>query len=133
MTQQLNATVRNTGRVWEVSVDGIDGTTLVRSPGHAGSMAAELAALHHGGSPDSYDIAVHVDLPGDWGTQWAAVQEHRAEAARQREAWRRGAHSLVSTMREDGWSQADVAAALGVSVQTVRTWEALDLDGEDEQ
>lgn len=133
MTQQMTATVTNTGRVWVVSVEGIDGTTLVRSPSHAGSMAAELAALHSGGSPADYDIEVHVDMPERWRGQWAQVQEHRAEADRHRDAWRRGAHELVSAMREDGLSQADVAASLGVSVQTVRTWEALELDVQGEQ
>ncbi|WP_299306162.1 DNA-binding transcriptional regulator [uncultured Brachybacterium sp.] len=133
MPQQMTATVTNTGRVWVVSVEGIDGTTLVRSPSHAGSMAAELAALHNGGSPTDYDIVVHVDMPERWRGQWAQVQEHRAEASRHRDAWRRGAHELVSAMREDGLSQADVAASLGVSVQTVRTWESLELDVQGEQ
>lgn len=133
MTQQMNATVKNTGRVWVVSVEGIDGTTLVRSPSHAGAMAAELAALQNGGAPSDYDIEVHVDMPERWRTQWAKVQDDRAEASRYRDAWRRGAHQLVSAMREDGLSQADVAASLGVSVQTVRTWESLDLDTQGEQ
>lgn len=133
MTQQMTATVKNTGRVWVVSVEGIEGTTLVRSPGHAASMAAELAALHNGGSPADYDMQVHVEMPEPWRDRWAQVQEHRAEASRHRDAWRRGAHELVSTMREDGLSQADVAASLGVSVQTVRTWEALELDAQGEQ
>lgn len=133
MTQKMTATVTNTGRVWVVSVEGIDGTTLVRSPSHADAMAAELAALHSGGSPADYDIEVHVDMPERWRGQWAQVQEHRAEANHHRDAWRRGAHELVSAMREDGLSQADVAASLGVSVQTVRTWESLELDTQGEQ
>lgn len=133
MSQKLTATVTNTGRVWVVSLEGIEGTTLVRSPGHAAGMAAELAALHHGGNPADYDIAVHVEMPEQWRSQWDAVTEHRAEADRHRHAWRRGAHELVSSMREDGLSQADVAASLGVSVQTVRTWEALELDAQGEQ
>src|SRR5690625_7950045 len=111
MSQKMTATVKNTGRVWVVSVDGIEGTTLVRSPSHAAGMAAELAALHNGGSASDYDIDIHVDMPEQWRDKWAGVQEHRAEAARHRDAWRRGAHELVSAMREDGLSQADVAAS----------------------
>jgi len=133
MSQKMTATVKNTGRVWVVSVDGIEGTTLVRSPSHAAGMAAELAALHNGGSASDYDIDIHVDMPEQWRDKWAGVQEHRAEAARHRDAWRRGAHELVSAMREDGLSQADVAASLGVSVQTVRTWEALELEAQGKQ
>lgn len=133
MPQQMTATVTTTGSVWVVSVEGIEGTTLVRSPSHAAAMAAELAALHRGGSASDYDISVHVELPERWRDQWADVQEHRSESARHREAARRGSHALVTAMREDGLSQADVAASLGVSVQTVRTWEALELDTQGEQ
>ncbi|GAB4097832.1 hypothetical protein GCM10028787_33070 [Brachybacterium horti] len=133
MTQQMTANVTTTGSVWVVSVEGIEGTTLVRSPSHAAAMAAELAALHAGGSASDYDIRVHVEMPEQWRAQWAQVQEHRAEAARHREEWRRAAHMLVTAMREDGLSQADVAASLGVSVQTARTWEALELDTQGEQ
>lgn len=134
MPQQMTATVTTTGSVWVVSVEGIEGTTLVRSPSHAAAMAAELAALHRGGSASDYDISVHVELPEQWRDQWAKTQQHRSEAARHREEARRGSHALVTAMREDGLSQADVAASLGVSVQTVRTWEALELDKQgDEQ
>jgi|GEM_PF-4186577 len=133
MSTTLTATVQNQGRVWVVSVEGVEGTTLVRSPSHAATMAAELAALHNGGSPEDYEIRLDVELSETWRERWAKVREHREEAERHRLAWRRGAHELVTAMREDGLSQADVAASLGVSVQTVRTWEALDIDALGEQ
>lgn len=129
MNQQITATLRSTGRVWVVSIEGIEGTTLVRSPSHAPLMAAELAALHHGTDPSDYDVRIEVAMPEQWAEQWRSIQDHKEQARRHREAWRREAHSLVTAMRHDGFSQADAAVTLGVSTQTIRTWESLDVDG----
>lgn len=132
MTEKLTAHARSTGRVWEVSVEGIDATTLVKSPANAPAMAAELAAMHRGGSASDYEVDVQVTLREDYQQQWDQVQTHKRQAAEHRQAWRRAAHELVTAMRQDGLSQSEVAAALGVGVQTVRTWEQFDQDARSE-
>ena len=119
MAKVYEATATREGRWWLIRVPEIDAVTQARRASEINEMTAGLiqAVLDLDSPPE---VTVTIELPDDAATAWteagrlhtrALETEARAATIRRR---------VIRQLLADGWTQADAAAALGVSYQRVQ-------------
>ncbi len=112
-----HANASRDGRFWLVHIPEIDQYTQGRNLAEVEPMARDLIALWLEIPEDSFDVAVHVELPKDvqhhleLAAKYATDSAHaQAQAARERRI-------AARELKAKGLTVRDIGAALGVSYQ----------------
>ncbi|MBT1623468.1 hypothetical protein KK101_12290 [Curtobacterium flaccumfaciens pv. oortii] len=119
MTTTYRATAYREGRWWAIEIPAAGAVTQARRVADVEWMARECVALTL--DVPEHDVAIDVefvlpdDARADWETSRALAEQARqdgAEAARL-------ARNVVTRMRAEGYTYAEMASVLGLSAQRV--------------
>lgn len=118
-TQRIEAIATREGKWWEINLPGLGTRTAARRLADVQEMAEECAALWLDVEPDTLDVHVRIDLPEDVRGEWEQART-KAERARAEESEAAAlSRAVVRRLREDGYTYAEAAQLLGLSVQRV--------------
>lgn len=119
-TRTLRVTATREGRWWLVRLPELDAVGQARTVREIPDVAAEVAALHLGVSPDSVNVDVTVHVTEEAERLWVAAleAEEQARTLQQRAAQLR--RDAVRTARAGGYKLDAVAAAFGVSAGRIQ-------------
>lgn len=118
-TQRIEATATREGKWWEIDLPGLGTRTAARKLADVQEMAEECAALWLDVESDTLDVHVRVDLPEDVRHEWEQART-KAERARTEESEAAAlSRAVVHRLRADGYTYAEAAQLLGLSMQRV--------------
>jgi DNA-directed RNA polymerase specialized sigma24 family protein len=113
------ATVRRDGRWWLIDVPAIESKGQSATLAQAKEAAREVVSLMTELPDSEFDVVLTVELPREARALW---EDSRRTAVRARELESRAAadaRRAVGLLLADGYSQADIARALDLSIQRV--------------
>lgn len=118
-TQRIEATATREGKWWEINLPGLGTRTAARKLANVQEMAEECAALWLDVEIETLDVHVRIDLPADVRSEWEAARA-KAERARTEESEAAAlSRAVVRRLRADGYTYAEAAQLLGLSMQRV--------------
>jgi hypothetical protein len=112
-----HANVSRDGRFWLVHIPEIDQYTQARNLTEVEPMARDLIALWLEIPADSFDIAVHVELPKAVQRHLELAAKYAADSARAQARAARERRIAARELKAKGLTVRDIGAALGVSHQ----------------
>jgi DNA-directed RNA polymerase specialized sigma24 family protein len=113
------ATTRRDGKWWLVEVPELDAVGQSSSLAKAGEAADEVVSLMTDLAPGDFDVTLTVELPDEALSLWDGSRRAAAQARDLESRAAADARRAVALLLHDGYSQADIARALGLSVQRV--------------
>lgn len=119
MAEEYRVVARREGRWWTIEVPAVSAVTQARRVADVAWMARECIALTLE-VPES-DVVVNVEfvLPDDTRAEWDASRRLAEQARREAAESARLARNVVSRMRDEGYTYAEMASVLGLSPQRV--------------
>lgn len=117
MTDSYTAEVERDGRFWLVWVPEIERVTQARNLREVEPMARDLVAMMLEIAPDSFDLVIHIKLPGQAAEHLQAAERLREESARANSAAAEEARAAAQALADAGLPLRDIGIALGVSHQ----------------
>lgn len=119
MMTSYRATAHREGRWWSIEIPTAGAVTQARRVADVEWMARECVALTLD-VPES-DVAIDVQfvLPDDARTEWEASRALAEHARHDAAEAARLARSVVTRMRAQGYTYAEMASVLGLSAQRV--------------
>jgi hypothetical protein len=112
-----HANASRDGRFWLVHIPEIDQYTQGRNLTEVEPMARDLIALWLDIPEDSFDIALHVQLPKDVQRHLERAAKYAADSARAQAQAARERRIAARELKARGLTVRDIGAALGVSHQ----------------
>ena len=117
--QVVQAIAVREGKWWEINLPGIGTRTAARKLADVAHMATEAAAVWLDVEPDTLDVKISIEVPEGIHDDWAQARV-KAEHARTEEAEAAAlSRAVVHRLRTDGYTYAEAAQVLGISVQRV--------------
>jgi len=122
MTQRkaYEVTARRDGRWWLVEVPELDTVGQARNAAEVEEVAREVIGLWLDVEPDTFDVAVTIEIPENAREAWEESKKREAVARTEIEAAATLAREAVATLRADGLTYRDAGAVLGLSAQRVQ-------------
>lgn len=117
--RQVEAIAKREGGWWEIDLPVIGTRSAARKLRDVQHMAEEAAAVWLDVEPEALDVHVSVQLPEAVAREWELARQ-KAERARADEAEAAAlSRSVVRTLQESGYTQAEAAQMLGLSPQRI--------------
>ncbi len=113
-------TASKNGRWWFVQVPELDTVGQARSAAEVEEVAREIIGLWLDVEPDTFNVAVSIEIPGDAREAWEESRKHEAAARSEKAAAAALARRAVASLRADGLTFKDAGRVLGLSAQRVQ-------------
>jgi predicted RNase H-like HicB family nuclease len=114
------ADARKDGRWWFVHVPELDTAGQARSASEVEDVAREVIGLWLNTEPDTFDVEVSIEIPGDAGSAWEEAKRREAVAREENAAAASLARRAVASLRAQGLTYRDAGLVLGLSAQRVQ-------------
>lgn len=108
------------GRYWRVRVPEAERSTQARHLREVELMARDLIAVMEDVPPDSFELDVHIKLPGDIHQELARSAELREQASSAQTEAARLSRDAARRLYDQGLPLRDIGQILGVSFQRAK-------------
>jgi DNA-directed RNA polymerase specialized sigma24 family protein len=108
------------GRFWRVRVPAAGRSTQARHLREVNLMARDLIAVMEDVPPDSFELDVHIKLPGEIDQELARSAELRAQASSAQTEAARLSREAARRLYDQGLPLRDIGQILGVSFQRAK-------------
>ena len=115
-----DVTASKDGRWWFVQVPELDTVGQARSAAEVEDVAREIIGLWLDVEPDTFDVAVSIEIPGAAREAWEESKQREAIARGENAAAATLARLAVASLRADGLTFRDAGVVLGLSPQRVQ-------------
>ncbi|WP_036457281.1 hypothetical protein [Mycobacterium sp. UM_WGJ] len=105
------------GRFWLLHVREIDQYSQARNLAEVEPLVRDLVALWREVPADSFDISIHVQLPGDVQHHLERAAKFTTDSANAQAQAARERRMAARQLKSKGLTVRDIGAALGVSYQ----------------
>ncbi|GAA1772163.1 antitoxin HicB [Agromyces humatus] len=113
-------TASKDGRWWLVQVPELDTVGQARNAAEVEEVAREVIGLWLDLEPDTFDVAVSIEIPGEAREAWEEAKQRAAVAREENAAAAALARRAVASLRADGLTFKDAGVVLGLSAQRVQ-------------
>jgi len=113
-------TARKDGRWWLVSIPELDAVGQARNAAEIEEVAREIIGLWLDVAPNTFDVDLDVEIPGDARDAWLRAKALEAAARRESAEAAAFARRAVASLRADGLTYKDAGIVLGLSPQRVQ-------------
>ena len=108
------------GRFWRVRIPEAERSTQARHLREVELMARDLIAVMKDVPPDSFELDVHIKLPGDIRQELARSAELREQASSAQTEAARLSRDAARRLYDQGLPLRDIGQILGVSFQRAK-------------
>ena len=115
-----DVTASKDGRWWLVQVPELDTVGQARSAAEVEEVAREVIGLWLDVEPDTFDVAVSIEIPGEAREAWEEAKQREAVAREENAAAAMLARQAVASLRADGLTFKDAGVVLGLTAQRVQ-------------
>ncbi|WP_022887077.1 hypothetical protein [Glaciibacter superstes] len=115
-----DVTASKDGRWWLVQVPELDTVGQARRVTEVEEVAREVIGLWLDAPPDTFDVAVSIEIPGEAREAWKEAKQREAVARQENAAAAALARRAVASLRADGLTFKDAGAVLGLTAQRVQ-------------
>ncbi|WP_448006333.1 antitoxin HicB [Agromyces bauzanensis] len=118
--KSYDVTARKDGRWWFVQVPELDTVGQARSAAEIDDVAREIIGLWLDVAPDTFDVTVSIEIPGEAREAWEESRAREAVARAENAMAAALARRAVRSLRADGLTFKDAGIVLGLSPQRVQ-------------
>ncbi|MBH0022606.1 antitoxin HicB [Salinibacterium sp. SWN248] len=111
---------RKDGRWWLVSVPELDAVGQARNASEVEEVAREIIGLWLDVEPNTFDVQLDVEIPGEAREAWERAKSLEATARKESAQAAIFARRAVASLRADGLTYKDAGIVLGLSPQRVQ-------------
>jgi len=126
--KSYDVTARKDGRWWLVNIPELDAAGQARNATEIEEVAREIIGLWLDANPNSFDVKLDVEIPGDARAAWERAKTLEAAARKESAEAAAFARHAVASLRAEGLTYKDAGIVLGLSPQRVQQLSKTDVD-----